>query len=1016
MSPRTAALLVVTCLALLPATSTAYESGCRDADGEPCDDEDGYAAPRGRWLGEHAEHQVLFQYAADASGLPSALFSSLSPVRYTGDALIASDGPPETDVHSWSPQRHAADAVRQPGTSPAEMSQLPDFSWALWDWVSGNETCAPFADTDADECHQFKTHMGALNSSHFPPQTEAFYAWYHDLAVARAAECRAMLADLLGGDDPPDRCEAPVTVESNGPVERHAHHVLACEAEAMLLEGVAQHYLQDTWSMGHMWQRWGGPELDDWLIEPDWTNPRAVAAVVGALSGTMHGAKSLLDPLLPGTWDDAMCAPLADRSTTYLDPVLGAPLEGLGDMFSGYLYTDPLDFSIQLASVTGCSVDGMRHVYEESGCLHGPIEQADPLLADLERPREPDGCFGQRATNRALFSAFGLHFGEYPDQDHWFEPSLWGANALVAVTLDTLVSWQVESTTDEQEDAFRHDVGRLSTQIAFEGLFHPEDTNLASGGLYPVIGVQHNGAYAATPGDRPAAYTDPSLPWVLDGAGDDGARAELLNLGFADAHAADRCAALSEDDLFDYLDAVLAASDDERAARCGQCVQMVAPHFRFGAGPDDYDADREPLCHYAAAAPAYVYSWDAMPGLSASAGATAWCDCAGGLLVATGDAPDGGLLAEFGGDPWPAIDAAAPEPLTLPLSDRGLAMAAGPYWDQLVTIQEDGTLSQFDLALGEEQELDADFDPATTDPGAPAGVTRLVVGGRPADVQTFEYAGTARALVASWEHVTLVDLDARQVDVTVTRETLGLPDDHRLRSVEVAPDLGKAWIGVVRYGLGDLAWGIAVLDLEALAAGVDDSSVLLASLDPGPTDCPAIDMALSPDGSMLAVGCITTAGGRIYLLESATDAIIDMAPTESWDDLRPLARSRSGPAALDWTPDGLALHVIWGLGRESGEFAWDSVLRKCPLDEYNCWQEVKVSDGGPPATDLAIVQGSEGTVTWVVDGSGWLVAVPQSVLDLEGPAGLCTEVVFDGFDCAPLYDLAFGGFHAVTAL
>ncbi len=1016
MSPRSILALLTAVVLSLPAVRVAaYESGCRHDWDDPCDSEDGYAAPRARWLGDDAEHHAMFEYAAAASGLPEGLFASVTPVRYTDDALIATVGDPPEEVRSWMPQRWDAAAVRTPGTSAAEMSQLPDFSWALWDWASGNQLCPPFPWWDAGDCHVFKTHMGALNSSHFPPQSESFYAWYHDLAMARAAECRAMLADLLGGADPPDRCQAPVVVGAGDAVDRLGHHVQACEQEAMLLEGVAQHYLQDTWSMGHMWHRWGGPEIDDWLIEPDWTNPRAVAAVVGALSGTMHGAKSMLDPLLPGTWDDAMCAPLADRSTTYYDPVVGAPLEGLGDMFGHYLYTDPLDFAIQLESITGCSVDGMRAVYAESGCLHGPIEEADAAVADLDRPLEPGGCFGQRATNGALFSAFGLHFGEYPDQDHWFEPSIWGANALVAVTLDTAVSLQVEPTTDEQEDAFRHDVGRLATQIAVEAFFNPDDTNLASGGLHPVIGVQHNGAYAAPPGDRPASWTDPPLPWGIGGLDNDGQRAEFLNLGFAEAHAADRCDTLSEDDLYAYFQAVWLAPGAERAARCGQCVQMVAPHFRFGS-PDDHDLDREPLCHYTATDPAFVYSWDPMPGLSAEAGATAWCDCAGGLLVATGDAPDGGLVAQFDGDPWPAIDAQAPEPLTLGLSDRGLAMAASPTWDQLVTVQEDGTLSLFDLTPGEEQELDADFDPATTDVGAAPGITRLVVGGRPADVQAFELDGTARALVASWEHVSLVDLDARQVEATVTRETLGLPDDHRLRSVEVSAELGKAWIGVIRYGLGEMVWSIAVLDLPALAAGITDSSVLLDTLAPGPTDCPAVDLALSPDGSMLAVGCNTTAGGRIFLFEAATDAVIDMAPTETWDDLRPFAMSRSGPSGLAWTPDGEALHVLWGLGRETGDFPWDSVLRRCPLDEYNCWLEVKVSDGGPPATDLVVVEDGDDTVSWVIDGSGWLVAVPQSVLELEGGGGLCVEVLSDAWDCPPVYDLGFGGFHAVTAL
>ncbi len=30
---------------------------------------------------------------------------------------------------------------------------------------------------------------------------------------------------------------------------------MACETEAKVLEAIGQHYLQDAWSMGHLWER-----------------------------------------------------------------------------------------------------------------------------------------------------------------------------------------------------------------------------------------------------------------------------------------------------------------------------------------------------------------------------------------------------------------------------------------------------------------------------------------------------------------------------------------------------------------------------------------------------------------------------------------------------------------------------------------------------------------------------------------------------------------------------------------
>jgi hypothetical protein len=31
--------------------------------------------------------------------------------------------------------------------------------------------------------------------------------------------------------------------------------LMACETEAKVLEAIGQHYLQDAWSMGHLWER-----------------------------------------------------------------------------------------------------------------------------------------------------------------------------------------------------------------------------------------------------------------------------------------------------------------------------------------------------------------------------------------------------------------------------------------------------------------------------------------------------------------------------------------------------------------------------------------------------------------------------------------------------------------------------------------------------------------------------------------------------------------------------------------
>jgi hypothetical protein len=83
---------------------------------------------------------------------------------------------------------HAARAVFLP-----ELTQIPDVSNTVWDWLAGNEQCPistlnalhqngaelfsngdPSADINA--CHALARVMGATNSSHFLPGSKGFYA------------------------------------------------------------------------------------------------------------------------------------------------------------------------------------------------------------------------------------------------------------------------------------------------------------------------------------------------------------------------------------------------------------------------------------------------------------------------------------------------------------------------------------------------------------------------------------------------------------------------------------------------------------------------------------------------------------------------------------------------------------------------------------------------------------------------------------------------------------------------
>src|SRR5205823_11016018 len=93
------------------------------------------------------------------------------------------------------------------------------------------------------------TDMGAINSTHFAPQNEAVYRMYHGLAIKTAERCVKMQQAFKEDD----------SVAAHPLDAINAKAVADCEHEALALQAVATHFQADSWSSGHMWQRWGSP-------------------------------------------------------------------------------------------------------------------------------------------------------------------------------------------------------------------------------------------------------------------------------------------------------------------------------------------------------------------------------------------------------------------------------------------------------------------------------------------------------------------------------------------------------------------------------------------------------------------------------------------------------------------------------------------------------------------------------------------------------------------------------------
>ena len=243
----------------------------------------------------------------------------------------------------------------------AVFAQLPDLSYTLWDWTSGNEGCPPTGTEGFAECHAFRAHMGWLNSTHFMPQAEQVFSYLHGLAVERAAACAVMRVQLDSGGT-------------------EAENVLrACDRGALLIEAQAHHYLQDAWSMGHMWQRWGSPELDDFAeaAAREAASIKAIGDAVGRGSGIIHGAKAITG------FDDAMCGPQPGVEFRHD----GALHRGAGDLFLGPLRADAT-LAAQRDLMRSCLVTAMREVYEAGARSFG--EPGEPLVPSVPLFEEDD--------------------------------------------------------------------------------------------------------------------------------------------------------------------------------------------------------------------------------------------------------------------------------------------------------------------------------------------------------------------------------------------------------------------------------------------------------------------------------------------------------------------------------------------------------------------------------------------------------------------------------------------------
>lgn len=268
----------------------------------------GLLAARGWYTGEHryvteaALRLIGLGYAGGNTVLGDPAVTPLFDYYVDGETVDAASSPDHNDfLQRLAPAgpvgMHVLASTLQNYTRKptlSELAEIPDVSYSLADYLLGNETCVapnaldrfrtlPASDAFGDRkkidaCHDFASHMGSVNSTHFGTQAAATYLLHHGIALKVAARCRAMWAVVDG--DPNLRGTAMYD-------DFKTRIVPACEREALAFEAVGSHYLGDAWSAGHMWERWGSPvfgaDLETQLRQ----------AIIGGIAGLEHGWRSV---------------------------------------------------------------------------------------------------------------------------------------------------------------------------------------------------------------------------------------------------------------------------------------------------------------------------------------------------------------------------------------------------------------------------------------------------------------------------------------------------------------------------------------------------------------------------------------------------------------------------------------------------------------------------------------------------------------------------------------------------
>ena len=393
--------------------------------------------------------------------------------------------------------------------SPALLSGMPDYSWTIYDWINKNSLC-PAVPKEAQTsvvlgeiCHAFEGWLGALNSIHFGTQAELTYRRLHELAVELATRAKTLRLAIAQDDD--------AAVE-------FAEYAREAEYEALAYEGYAQHFLQDRWSSGHMWERWN---VGDYAVLPSTDPIRNL--LIGGMAGVIHGAESFTEQ------PDPLCSPVIEDETvvpiSWVSNDLGQH-GGIGDYRwgevresgEGFFEGIPYQVGVQHRQLIECGQRGWAEVIRafgdngsgEFGQIGIALNQNAP--SELQSAIDAE-CKGAWATNESMELGWG------------------------STNFSTVVRIAVTEGGLRMSQTNRLELGRVRWNLWFGSRTDAEGTDLARGGLGSFGGALTGNNYPTVP-----TYMEPiDFDTLPDEETDTGRDKQTIHGFFNRAHADHWC-------------------------------------------------------------------------------------------------------------------------------------------------------------------------------------------------------------------------------------------------------------------------------------------------------------------------------------------------------------------------------------------------------------------------------------------------------------------------------------------